>query len=1035
VSISDDGLLTALNDGVAYLKASRDNISAVTALRVGQIPAPTNQDEFNVVIAEEEGLQLYPEAVTMTPGMTRRLLVGVDESFTPNLNEANNGTRYFVSNPDILEVDANGVITARSSGIADVTVIYNAAEYVVPVNVENPLGSREIGSGGGVIEGSDGSQVLVGPDTLFEDTLVSIEEIQEPENTFSLPIPESEDLQFVKAFRLELGDEALDTPVQLAIPAPANLAEGTEVIFFRESTIPTESGGTEPSWELEEIGVVGADGMIRTQSPPLPGILRTGNRVAVASLRYKFVDIRFELPPDTLNALAGLTLTTAVYTSVAVAAINSVKISLPGSNSLLTRSRQTDAFTPLKQKTQAKIAKTLQAAQEYAKAKGKVIQTVGVSKAVSSVFAAPAFAADIDTSIQGSDLLSGLAGFGATTTIAGAVGGGATSRSALNFSTNLTAVSAVHAMMARNIQTMTLDIFEVPPVGLPEVTKVGVEINSSGIYEVKDIIQKPRLSREVEPQNPPIIESAEFEFIADNETTEPVIFITGSNFLNGTLDLGGKLEDLIVDFTFGGKVYAASAWVEKSEVLPYNRYKIAVKPPEMVPLSEASISLRRPQKLRTGTDPSEFEKVELQSARQVNLSQPEVEYALVARRWSDRIDVVDLANPDLIVNQTLEGSANLLAASIPVGSRTNITGSHRPREVAATKDAGRAYAILDRGAVALLDLIALRQLDTDLDKQGIDSIELPPGAKPESIVIEPRSNYAYIADGTHNLIYILDINPNSSTYHQVETINVDAPNGLRKLAISSDGKKLYGTAPANPQGKIVVVNIDANDKPDNPAANSRKWHKQIAVISTPNFSIEGIEASSDPKKMVFTHRYSERHGFGVLNVENDDPLNFKANADKTTDLKLSYQKLEVNQARDVVITSDNRFAFVLGYNGYQANRGFNLIGENLYSPGTVGKYYGTNIAIIQDPLGDAQVIGTTRPIPMGLGVDLSLTSDDRHLIATYPGINGYFVFDVEEIERTVDVLATNGQTEFKVDRRRQSGQIYSNFFKNLIGLV
>jgi hypothetical protein len=62
-------------------------------------------------------------------------------------------------------------------------------------------------------------------------------------------------------------------------------------------------------------------------------------------------------------------------------------------------------------------------------------------------------------------------------------------------------------------------------------------------------------------------------------------------------------------------------------------------------------------------------------------------------------------------------------------------------------------------------------------------------------------------------------------------------------------------------GKIVVVNIDPNDKPSNSATNPRNWHKQIASIATTSGSVEGIDATSDPKYMVFTHRYNEPNGF------------------------------------------------------------------------------------------------------------------------------------------------------------------------------
>lgn len=77
---------------MSVLSASRNGISAVTAIRVGDLQ-PTNQTELNVAIAEQEGLDLYPEAVMLTVGATRQLLVGlygVEES--PDLKFQDAGT-------------------------------------------------------------------------------------------------------------------------------------------------------------------------------------------------------------------------------------------------------------------------------------------------------------------------------------------------------------------------------------------------------------------------------------------------------------------------------------------------------------------------------------------------------------------------------------------------------------------------------------------------------------------------------------------------------------------------------------------------------------------------------------------------------------------------------------------------------------------------------------------------------------------------------------------------------------------------------
>jgi DNA-binding beta-propeller fold protein YncE len=135
----------------------------------------------------------------------------------------------------------------------------------------------------------------------------------------------------------------------------------------------------------------------------------------------------------------------------------------------------------------------------------------------------------------------------------------------------------------------------------------------------------------------------------------------------------------------------------------------------------------------------------------------------------------------------------------------------------------------------LVDPITRQQIDTKADIAGINPIDLPSGATPRSIVVDSRDQYAYIADGKagDNSIYVLDINPSSSKYHQVtQTITVGAaPSGLRQMAISSDGKKLFVTAPNGFNSLIYVVNIDPKDRPRDPSQNHKKWNQLIGTVT------------------------------------------------------------------------------------------------------------------------------------------------------------------------------------------------------------
>jgi large repetitive protein len=188
------GKITGLANGTSIFTASHNNIQAVTAARIGELPIPANDDEWNALLAEIYGLDVYPKAVTLTTGVKRSLLVGIQGlTDSPDLKFGSTGTRYFVSNPNVLQVNSDGVITAVGEGIASVTVIDGAAEKVVPVRVEKPLiGPATLGVDGGVVQGSDGSKIMVAPTALTQDTTVNIT----PLSSTSLPLPFPDSMKF-----------------------------------------------------------------------------------------------------------------------------------------------------------------------------------------------------------------------------------------------------------------------------------------------------------------------------------------------------------------------------------------------------------------------------------------------------------------------------------------------------------------------------------------------------------------------------------------------------------------------------------------------------------------------------------------------------------------------------------------------------------------------------------------------------------------------------------------------------------------------
>ncbi|AFZ10908.1 Ig domain protein group 2 domain protein (plasmid) [Oscillatoria nigro-viridis PCC 7112] len=919
--IDPTGKVTGLVNGTSILSASRNNLQAVTAVRVGKLPAPTNDAEFNGALAEINGLNVYPKAVTMTAGMGRALLVGIENIIqSPDLKFGSVGTRYFPGNSNLLQVNSDGIITALEEGVTNVTVIHGAAEQVVPVRVSLLAAAGTIlGVNGGAVSGSDGSIVMVPPGALAENTAISLTSLSS--NALSLQLPDG--LQFAGGFNLDLGDESLKLPAQLAIPAPAGLSPGTEILFMRKGSLPDANNIENPTWLIQESGVVDANGIIRTNSPPFPGVLASGEYAM------------FAWPTALESGVSTLT----------VGELTELGISQAGKGSLAT------------------IARAINLATNFGVQSSFLAASVG---------------------------LIGIAAVGA----------------------QFAATILLLGYLAKYLQS-GLKVIAIPQVGLPVVTDAGVELDPEGIPSVTATVNVPTLFP-ADPFAPPVLQSAEFKL----ENGDPTVVLTGSNFLNNSNDLGGEFEDLTVSFRVGDKTYPAILMPEKNTDLGENRYKIAVKIPITVPVGESSIVVSRKQKKRFGLGVGDYEIVELESEENIRLAPTCVELALVTERTGDKINVINLKDP-LSTVETQTSDKLAVAINIPVGN-PNIP-SDRPESIAPTNNATRGYVTLrDTGRVSVVDLIALREIDTTPETATVDAISLPSGARPQAIVIDPKDNYAYIADQNRPNIYVLDINPNSATYHTVvQTVNVSSPLGLSQLAISSDGRRLFATGSDNneqtPNRRIYAVNIDPADKPKAEGSNDRKWQQQIGVIPTAS-ETEGIAATPDPKKMVFTNGFAsvltisngeqiklqnDGQGFGVLEIESDDPLNFSAKVSYAPlSLGLANDYFDVNEAVAVTVTPDGKYAFVAGRN----------------SRANIGTREGGNIGIIKDPLGpNPQLVAATRPIPDSLTNNLALSSDGKYLIASYPTTNlggSSYVFDVQEM-----IKAIENPGNYKLDAR------------------
>lgn len=265
-TINPSGQVLGLAEGNGVISVSRNGIQAVTAFNVG---IPTEAIEQAILVL---GLGKYPETLALPSQVGTRQLK-IDVAGQIDLTKAEQGTRYYVGNSDVVSVSADGLVTAKNPGLTTITVINGGSEALIPVKVTNPLsGPVVISNEGGVVQGADGSLISIGPETIAEGVTVSINAI----GVDSLPYLIPEPFQALKAFELNLGNKTLNQPIQLAIPVDSSLAVGAEVYFFRASTVPDENGNEQPVWLQLEKGIVGSDGYARTSSPPFTGIWGSG---------------------------------------------------------------------------------------------------------------------------------------------------------------------------------------------------------------------------------------------------------------------------------------------------------------------------------------------------------------------------------------------------------------------------------------------------------------------------------------------------------------------------------------------------------------------------------------------------------------------------------------------------------------------------------------------------------------------------------------------------------------------------------------
>ncbi|HEY6817505.1 MAG TPA: putative Ig domain-containing protein [Croceibacterium sp.] len=420
------------------------------------------------------------------------------------------------------------------------------------------------------------------------------------------------------------------------------------------------------------------------------------------------------------------------------------------------------------------------------------------------------------------------------------------------------------------------------------------------------------------------------------------------------------------------------------------------------------------------------------------------------------VQVIDRAQ------HTDENAIDELIRRIDLGAPVN--------EIVVTNDLGAAFVATSKG-IAVIDTLALRQFDVNAATPEIDQIVVPGGAV-TALAVDPANRYLYAA--ALGKVYVINIDPGKPNYLKVlpygsNAIDVQVKSGqdhfghITSMALNSDGTRLYVGVPvselfgARPwangrtsdPGFVMVINVDEDDRPQQNEANVNRWREVVDKIPA-GIEVFDIQATSDPKVMVFVSRGDRNRGVKIVNavegtfthrvtevstqiMDRDVGVEYvpfsiagivlSVDKRRTTDTaQFSIGKandLNVHNASGVAVTPDGQYMFVADwglptlywYKNSQSHirNASSDRSMGIYEPSLaedVDELYniGSKILVIKDPFGpNRQLLGATTPIPMAFLEELRIDSSGKKLYANYRGAGNLVVIDIDQI-RDIDLI-------------------------------
>ncbi len=232
------------------------------------------------------------------------------------------------------------------------------------------------------------------------------------------------------------------------------------------------------------------------------------------------------------------------------------------------------------------------------------------------------------------------------------------------------------------------------------------------------------------------------------------------------------------------------------------------------------------------------------------------------------------------------------------------------------------------------------------------------------MTVDPDGRYLFVTDEGSPNLYVIDIDPFSSTFHQVIQTLVFAspgeklaPQGLRGVAVSTDSKQLFVAAPgqdlfrtdSGEPGRILVaslLSLAERRRIVNAGGNSEEENTPVLIepvafdATLPSSIIEygiapyDITTTEDPSVILITDRVSDPNGVGVLRrtTSEDGTVEFEVNSISLVPFGMDpvqgreVQAFGVSNAQGIVFIPANKFKEVLGeHPSYAIVSAFNAV--------------------------------------------------------------------------------------------------------------